>query len=290
MNQRPTLKLRDVRRRFERAAATFDSADFLHAVTRDGLLERMRPLVIEPASVLDLGAATGSAAAELHKRYRSAQFVSLDLSGNMLRRARGKRRWLTRRRASYVQAEASQLPLADQCMDLVFSNLLLPWVHRPGDVFAEVSRVLRRDGVFAFTTLGPDSLAELRNAWRHVDSGVHVSDFPDMHDIGDALVRAGLRDPVLDVDRLHIQYEEPARLFADLGNVGARNTFEQRDNALMGKRRFANMQSALRGASSGGKIGLELELVYGHCWGGGPRQDSSNFTIDASRIQRRRSR
>lgn len=266
----------------------FDSADFVHAVTRDGLLERMQPLAIEPASILDLGAATGTAAAALEKRFRGAHLVSLDLSRNMLRQARRKRGWLSRRRASYVQAEASYLPFPDQSIDMVFSNLLLPFIDRPENVFAEVSRVLREDGVFAFATLGPDSLQEMREAWRHVDSGVHVTDFPDMHNIGDALVKSGLRDPVLDVDRLVVQYEDPGRLFTDLGNVGARNTLEQRARTLMGTRRFADMRAALKGASADGKIRLDLELVYGHCWGGGSRGDPTNFTIDASRIPRRR--
>lgn len=289
VNDRPTLKLRDVRRRFDRAAATFDSADFLHAVTRNGLLERMQPLVIEPARILDLGSATGAAAAALGKRFRGAHLVSLDLSHNMLLKARRKRHWLSRKRASYLQAEASRLPLPDQGIDMVFSNLLLPFIDRPEDVFTEVARVLRKDGVFAFATLGPDSLQEIRAAWGHVDSGVHVAEFPDMHDIGDALVRAGLRDPVLDVDRLVVQYQDAGRLFTDLGKVGARNTFEQRRRSLMGKRRFADMQSVLSGASTDDKIHLDLELVYGHCWGGGSRRDPANITIDASRIQRRRS-
>jgi len=266
----------------------FDSADFLHTVTRNGLLERMQPLAITPASILDLGAATGTAAAGLGKRFRGAHVMSLDLSHNMLRQARRKPRWLGRRRASYLQAEASQLPFPDQSIDMVFSNLLLPFIDRPEKVFTEVSRVLRKDGIFAFATLGPDSLQELREAWRRVDNGVHVSEFPDMHDIGDALVRSGLRDPVLDVDRLTVQYQDPDRLFTDLASVGARNTFAQRSRALMGRRRFANLRAALTGVSAGGKIGLELELVYGHCWGGGSRKDPTNFTIDASRIQRRR--
>jgi len=248
----------------------------------------MRPLAIQPASILDLGAATGNAATTLRKRFPGAHLVSLDLSGNMLHQARRKRGWLSRRRTSYVQAEASRLPFPDQGIDMVFSNLLLPFIDRPENVFAEVSRVLRQDGVFAFATLGPDSLEELRAAWRHVDSGIHVTEFPDMHDIGDALVKAGLRDPVLDVDHLVVQYEDPDRLFTDLGNVGARNTFAQREGNLMGKQRVAEMRAALLGASADGKIRLELELVYGHCWGGGLRRDPTNFTIDASRISRRR--
>lgn len=286
-DDKPTLNLRDVRRRADNAAAVFDSADFVHAVTRKGLFERLRPLVMEPTRILDLGSATGGAGEQFRKRFRSAHVVSLDVSRNMLRQAQRKRGWLSRARTSFVQADASRLPFQDQSIDLIFSNLLLPFIDRPEQVCEEAARVLQKGGVFAFATLGPDSLLEIRRAWRQIDSGVHVSQFPDMHDIGDALVRAGLSDPVLDVDRLAVEYEDPARLFTDLSHVGARNTLEQRSRSLLGRRRFARLQDALAGASADGKIRLDLELVYGHCWSTGPRQDPTNYAIDASRIPRR---
>ncbi|MGI9238881.1 MAG: class I SAM-dependent methyltransferase [Woeseiaceae bacterium] len=287
-NHRPTLNLRDVRRRSDIAAASFDSADFVHTVTRDGLFERLQPLVIEATRVLDLGAATGRASARLKKRFRAAHLVSLDVSRNMLLRARSNRAWLSRSHSSFVQADASQLPFDDQSIDVVFSNQLLPFLGAPGRVFQEVSRVLRKGGVFAFATLGPDSLLELRRAWSRVDSDDHVHHFLDMHDIGDALLRSGLRDPVLDVDHLEIHYENSERLFADLGNVGARNTLRERSRSLMGKRRFEKMRAALASESADGGVRLHLELVYGHCWGGGPRMDPANYTVDASRIPHRR--
>lgn len=288
VNDRSTLKLRDVRRRADNAAAKFDAADFVHAVTREGLFERLQPLLLEPARIIDLGSATGSATAGLRKRFRGAQLVSLDLSRYMLQQAQRKRAWLSLSRPTFVQADAKRMPFQAQSVDLVFCNLMLPYVDRPERVFEEVARVLKQGGVFAFATLGPDSLQELRDGWGGVDSDVRVNHFPDMHDIGDALVRSGLRDPVLDVDRLSVEYESPARIFNDLSDVGARNTLEQRRRPLTGKQRFARMQEALTANAADGKIRLNLELVYGHCWGGGPRKDPANYTIEASRIPRRR--
>jgi len=288
-NERPTLNLLDVRRRADAAAASFDSADFVPAVTREGLLERLRPLVIEPERIIDLGCATGTAGSHLRKRFRGAHVIALDLSENMLRHARRKRGWLSRSGTSFVQAEAAHLPIRDHSIDLVFSNLLLPFADRHERIFSEAARVLRKGGVFAFATLGPDSLQEIRRAWSQIDGHVHVNRFPDMHDIGDALVRAGLGDPVLDVDRLAVEYEDPARLFVDLGNVGARNTLAARRRSLLGKRRFSLMQEALAGTSTDGKIRLNLELVYGHCWSAGPRPKPGTYAIDAARIPRRRS-
>lgn len=286
MDDRPRLRQRDVRRRFDRAAGSFDSADFVHTVTREGLVSRLEPLLLEAKTILDLGAATGSAGDALRRRYGRVQIVSLDLSREMLRQGAKKHRWFSR--STPVQADATKLPFASQSFDLVFANMLLPWVDRPEELFAEAARVLKEGGVLAFSTLGPDSLLELSRAWGEADSHTHVQRFADMHDIGDALVRSGIADPVLDVDRLTIQYADTSRLFEDLTQTGARNTLRDRSPALLGKRRFAKFRKNLGGQSSGEPISLELELVYGHGWGAGRRGRSSDFRIDASTIGRRR--
>lgn len=280
------LNLHDIRRRSDRAATTFDEADFVHAVTREGLLTRLEPLLLQPTRILDLGCATGATGRMLRKRFKRAHIVSLDLSRAMLGAARKNRPWLSR--MSFVQGNARQLPFADGSFDLVAANQMLPWDPEPQSVFEEVARVLKKGGVFAFATLGPDSLRELSKAWAAVDSHPHVNRFPDMHDIGDGLVRAGLADPVLDVDRLAVSYEDPARLFADLTRVGARNTHQERGRGLVGKERFRSMTRALTASGSGGPIRLDLELVYGHCWGSGPRPDPANYRIDANQIPLRR--
>jgi len=280
------LRLRDIRRRFDRAAASFDNADFVHAVTRDGLCGRLKPLLLAPDAILDLGSATGAMGRLLRKRFKRAHVVSLDLSHAMLGQGRSNRPWFSR--SSFVQGDAHHLPFADASFDIVVANQVLPWAPNPQPIFDQVSRVLRKGGVFAFATLGPDSLREIERAWAGIDAGAHVLRFPDMHDIGDGLVRSGLRDPVLDVDRLAVTYESVDSLFADLTRAGARNVLEYRSQGMVGKRAFRAMTDALTASGTDGNIVLELELVYGHCWGSGPKSDPSLYEIDANRIPRRR--
>jgi malonyl-CoA O-methyltransferase len=277
---------RDIRRRFDRAAPDFESADFVHAATREGLLERLEPLRVEARTILDLGSATGAAGRLLRKRFRRAHVVSLDFSLAMLEAARSKKSLLSR--ASFVLADAEHLPFADGTFDLVVANQLLPWIPDPERLFTEVARVLRQGGVFAFATLGPDSLRELEQAWSGVDAAAHVNRFADMHDVGDSLVRAGLADPVLDVDRLVIRYEDADKLFADLTHAGARNALAARSRGLVGRGRFRAMKAALATSGSPGQIVLDIELVYGHCWGGGARKGPGGYHIDAKRIPLRR--
>jgi malonyl-CoA O-methyltransferase len=286
MNSQPgTLSFQDIRRRFDRAAASFDDVDFVHRKSADGLIERLAPVVIDAKRILDVGGATGSAGNILCKRFKRSRVIVLDASHEMLRNAAKKQSWFSR--VSTLQGDATSLPLQTGAVDLVFSNLLLPWVNDLPAMFAGVARVLRKDGLFAFSTLGPDSLSVLRDAWASVDGGQHVNQFADMHDVGDGLVHAGLRDPVLDTDFLKVSYRDTASLFRDLTLLGARNCLSGRNRALTGKRRFQDMQKELRRHFRQGLLELRLELVYGHAWGGGPPQDPAEYRVDAAQIGRR---
>jgi len=203
----------------------------------------------------------------------------------MLQRAARRRSWLSK--YALLQADATALPLADHSIDVVFCNQLLPWVADPAALFAEVGRVLRADGLLVFAALGPDSLGQLRLAWQAADNGAHVNAFPDMHNLGDAAVRAGLRDPVLDVDRLGVSYADAGAMFRDLAGSGARNCLAARRPSLTGRGRFQRMLAALQAARADRAIELELELIYGHCWGCGPRARDGEFRVPLDGIGRR---
>jgi malonyl-CoA O-methyltransferase len=284
-NDTYAVSRRHLQRRFDRAASTFDGADFVHAHARDSLLQRLEPVVVNARTVLDLGCATGQASRALSKRYRGAQLVSVDLSREMLR-ANKRPRWFAKH--AFVQADANALPFADHSVDVVFCNLMLPCVGNPDGVFTEVARILSKGGVFAFATLGPDSLLELRRAWQQADEGEHTFRFADMHDVGDGLVRAGLADPVLDVDRLTVSYATAASLFADLTATGARNSLAGRNRGLCGKTRFKRMSQALEQQKTGDRFELGFELVYAHCWGRGEIAAADGYRIDAGNIGLRR--
>lgn len=245
-------------------------------------------MLIDAKRILDAGSATGSAARELTRIYRGSHVVSLDHSLEMLKAARKSRGRFTR--VSELQADAAALPLKSGSIDLAFANMLLPLVGSAGDVerlCREINRVLREGGLFAFSSLGPDSLMELRHAWAQVDQGEHVNAFMDMHDVGDALVRSGLRDPVLDVDYLTVTYPDADALIGDLTRAGARNALAARRGTLTGRRRFEEMKRVLNASRAGGLLACRLELVFGHAFGGGPARQPGEFRVDAGRIGRR---
>ncbi len=274
-------------RRSDRAASGFEAAGFVHAATLGGLLERLEPMRVEARSVVDLGCRTGAASRALERRFRGARVIAVERSQCMLQKALGGRRWFSR--VSYLRADLHALPLADQSVDVVVSNLALAALDDPVAVAREVARVLRKDGLFAFVTLGPDSLGILRRAWERIDPDPHVQRFIDMHDLGDLFVGAGLLNPVLDVDRLGLDYASSSALFRDLTATAARNTLAGRRRTLTGTSRFRRMRTELEASSGGGAIRVDLELVYGHCWGSGRTRPDGDVHIapDAIPVRRR---
>lgn len=252
-----------VRRSFERAAAGYDRHAVLQAEVRAGLLGRLEPMAIDPRLVVDAGAGTGHSSRALGKRYPKATVVALDQSPAMLREARTQRRWL--RPFARVCADACRLPLADGGVDLVFSNLLLHWCGA-STLFAEVRRVLAPRGLFAFSCLGVDTLAELREAWSTVDAAPHVHLFHDMHTLGDALVHAGFAAPVLDVERYTLHYADLDALVADLRGSGAGNADPGRPRGLLTPRRRARLVAAYESRRADGRLPATAEVIYGHAW------------------------
>jgi malonyl-CoA O-methyltransferase len=225
--------------------------------------------------MVDLGCGTGSAFEALSKRYPRAALLALDLAPAMLAKARERSPWWRRALGgsspALLCADAESLPLASQSTQLVFSNLALQWCD-PAAVFAEVSRVLEPGGLFLFSTFGPDTLRELRAAFAEADGAPHVNAFVDMHDLGDALVGAGLSDPVMDMEVVTMEYGSVEAVARDLKAIGAVNSLAARSRGLPGRARWERMTTAYERFRRDGRLPATFEVVYGHAWKVAPKK------------------
>ena len=253
-----------LRRGFQRAAGSWDQAAVLHREIGGRLLERLQLTHQQPRVVYDVGCGSGLVTRDLARRYRKARVVVVEMAPALLMLARTRAPLL--RPWSCVCAHAEQLPLAGASCDLLFSNLALHWSNDIFATLAEFARVLRPEGLLMFSTLGPDTLQELRSSWRAVDDAPHVHGFLDLHDVGDAMLRAGLRDPVTDAERLTITYANVDGLMRDLKALGATNVLSQRRSGLTGKDRLRAMSERYQTYRVEAGLPATFEIVYGHAW------------------------
>jgi malonyl-CoA O-methyltransferase len=255
-----------LRAAFDRASAGYEAAAGLQARVATELLARLAPFDFAPRVVLDLGCGTGRVTRELKRRYPRALVIALDLAPGMLREAR--RNQTLWRRFARLNADALRLPLAGSSVELVFSSLVLQWCEPLEQALAEVRRVLKPGGFFAFSTLGPDTLKELRAAWAEADGLTHVNRFLDVHDVGARCAGSGLTEPVLDVDRIELAYPDTLTLMRDLKAIGAHNVTAGRPRSLMGRARLKRMTEAYEAFRRGQALPATYEVIYGASWGG----------------------
>ncbi len=256
---------RHIRHAFSRAAARYDATAVLQHEVEARLLESLdEPEQPVPGTVLDLGSGPGRASAAMKKRWPKAQVLALDLSLPMLRQARKRAGWW--RPYHCVCADAAALPVADGSVDLLFSNLCLQWLPDLPAVFAGFRRVMKPGGRLLLSSFGPRTLSELREAFAASDDIEHVSRFAPIQQIGDALLAAGFRDPVLDQDTFTLTYPDLPTLLHELQAIGATNALVERRHGLTGKGRFAAAAAAYETLRRDGRLPSTWEVVYARAW------------------------
>jgi malonyl-CoA O-methyltransferase len=293
------LDRRHIRHAFGRAAATYDANAVLQAEVGDRLRERLDVDAFKPARVLDVGCGPGHSSRQLRALFPQAQFVAVDLALPMLTHAMRVFDAAIDTpgpiaHAGFVCADAQALPLADASIDLVHSNLCLQWCEDPGLALAQFHRVLRPGGILLFSTFGPDTLRELRSAFGAVDAAPHVSRFIDMHDIGDALLATGFRDPVLERDDFVLTYPDARALMRELHAIGATNADAKRPRSLTGKSHLQAVIAAYETFRRDGALPATYEVVYAQASAppsGQPRrhggEDIASFPVERLRGSRR---
>jgi malonyl-CoA O-methyltransferase len=262
-----------MRRAFERAAQSYDSAAVLQREVSQRMLERLDLVKLNPTRILDVGCGTGQGSRSLARRYPEARVIGLDISPAMLQVARQNDPWWKRslpflngKLPQYVGGDLERLPLAASSVNLLWSNLALQWCDDLPAAFAEFQRVLAPGGLLMFSTFGPDTLRELKRAFAGLDGHTHVNRFLDMHDIGDQLAYAGFGAPVMDMEFITLTYPDLMSLLRELKAIGAHNVTSGRSRGLMGKRTWQTMLENYEKLRQEGRLPATYEVVYGHAW------------------------
>ncbi|MBT6275541.1 MAG: methyltransferase domain-containing protein [Chromatiales bacterium] len=247
---------RRMRARFAHRAHAFLTSDYLARKIEAILFEHLEAVRLDPTVIVDAGSGPGRMLPALRQRFPTAQHVLIDSSMEVLGLAQDWRPW---RKPKRICADLRSIPLLNQSVELVLSNLALNAVsHDLKAAFSSFARIQPPDGLLAFSMLGPASLRELRQPEQ-------ISPFPDMHDVGDAMVAAGYADVVMDCERLTIEYQNPGALLAEASALSLTGPPFHSMKKTSTKRLHRALEQQLA-ASDGGPVSLTLEVTFGHGW------------------------
>jgi len=257
-----------ISRYFNQAASQYDDAAVLQQEVARRVLERVQWAALDKQVkwICDVGCGTGYLSRLLHKQFKSAQVLSLDIAPNMLQQAQNQQaNWFSRQH--FCQANSASLPLADQSVDVLVSNLMLQWCPDPQAVLAEFARVLKPQGHLWFTSFGPETLFELKQSWASVDNLPHVNEFMDIHELGDICLATGLRNVVMNIERITLTHSDIYSVMHYLKKIGANHVSGRQQRGLYGKQHFEKLKQAYEVYRENGVLPATYEVVYGHALG-----------------------
>jgi malonyl-CoA O-methyltransferase len=285
----------EVRRAFDRAAPGYDVHAVLQREIADRLIGRLDYLKLDPGLILDAGCGTGYALRQLARRFPRCRLFGLDLAPAMLRAARGQAKWwtsgwhgLTRPATGFVCGDLERLPFKAASVDFVWSSLAFQWVNDLESTLRGLHHAQRPGGAILFSTFGPDTLQELRGAFSVIDDRPHVSSFVDMHDIGDMLTHVGYQNPVMEMEKIILTYEDLDALMRDLKHIGAHNAAATRRRGLFGRQSWMRLKQVYERYRLEGRLPATYEVVYGHAWVGDKARLADGRQIIQFNIEQRR--
>lgn len=266
MNKPKQFKHSELVANFNRIAKGYDKFAVVQQEINQRLLDHLDLMRLQPQTILEIGAATGYGVKLLKQRYPKATIIAVDIAEQMLRESQKRVGWF--KKMLCVNADMAKLPFLPYSIDLIVINLSLAWCDDLNQIFPEIRRLLKPEGVLLFSTFGPDSLREIRQSWQPSDTYPHVHEFMDMHDMGDLLVQAKFLDPVMEMEYLTFHYDQLENLWRDLKKTGLRNLRQDRMQGLLGRKKYQQfLQQYENCKTSEGFFPATYEIIYGHAWG-----------------------
>lgn len=250
-----------IQQRYNTHAHKLKDLDFIYREVSTRMNSRLDYIKFVPSTILDIGSGLGIDSKLLQQRFPQSLLIQLDLALNMLKYNRPKPGLINKILGNYtpqVCANALNLPIKNQSIDVVWSNLCLPYIDNLELYFKEINRVLQIGGYFLVSGLGVDSLLQLREV------GLQTFNFPDMHIIGDILVKHGFTHPVTDVEYINLEYDNFEQLLNDVRLIGCGSAVSP--NLNFARQDYHKLKERFAKITHEGKLPLTLEIYYAHAW------------------------
>lgn len=249
-----------VRQHFSCHAREYDR----YALVQQKVAQRLARLLPEPQAdwklALEVGCGTGLLSQQLLYSQPQLKLVLSDLAHGMSCHVSQ-----VLPQAPVCDADAAALPFATGSFDLLASSSVYQWLNDLPNAFAEISRVLRRDGLLVMALFGTRTLYELRGSHQAVlPSGQksHVQRFPGREEVAAALTG---KFEVMQLDsEFEVEWHPDVRtLLKSLKKIGAQNASRKRPDGLRSRRMMQAMIDRYRERYEGAQgIPATYEVIY----------------------------
>lgn len=158
--------------------------------------------------------------------------------------------------------------------DLVLSFLRLQSENDLPGAIIQLRQKLNPDGLFIAAMFGGDTLTELRQVFYKTDEKIlgglapHIFPMASYSQVAGLLSRAGLNQPVVDMDRITISYSKFKTLISDLRDLGETNVLKSRPKVRLTRHYWQSVSENYRDLFSreDGKLNCSFEILWLTGW------------------------
>lgn len=246
---------------FNRVARNYNEVATLQRATGNKLINYLNKTKIQPRTVLDIGGATGYFSELLGSRYPHSKIINIDIAQNMLSVAQSSSR------QNLLCADFDYLPLINKSVDLIFANMSLQWSLDLNKTLLELNRVLKPSGILIFSTLGSETLYELRNCWRQIDNHIHTNAFVSAQTIRNISHNHDFTVSI-NTEKVIQIYSTVSQLLHYLKAIGANYVYnENKSRGLLTKNKLTQLESVYEQyRNENNQLTATYEIIYGLAW------------------------
>lgn len=259
-----SMKKSEVRRSFSLAAKNYDDFAGLQREVGLALLSKIDLRGIE-TTVVDIGCGTGFLTQELMMKNHVYNMVAIDLAFSMLQLTKIKlaqRKYNQATNIHYLCADAERLPLLDNSVEKIISNLALQWCPDLSAVFDGFYKSLKGGGEVCLSTFGPATLQELKMSWSKVDDFTHVNKFYSADEVFSILQQAGFKHINIETKHYFSHYHSVFELMRELKGLGAHNVVKGKNRKTTSKGSMHKMTGFYEEYRIDGLIPATYEILF----------------------------
>ena len=271
----PTINKYLVEKHFSLNAHRYDEVTPIQCDMAKRLIHMIRnhSLNYPVKSILELGCGTGRLTRLLLQQFPDCKIVAIDISREMIKQASIS--LPTEANVELIAGDAEALAhdktIRSRKYDLVVSNATTQWFTNPLATVKQYHATLSENGAMAFSTFGPDTFIELRQAFRRAEQNLgisrmnHILSFVTPDDWR-TLIDGFPNRRFLVKENHHIEAFTTVRKFLyTIKKAGATNPFPQVSSFMSPTlyRRMVHEYEKYQSSLGHGKINATFHIVYG---------------------------
>ncbi len=206
-----------VQKNFSSKAGTYCDLALIQKEAAQKLCDLAKSFIKNDAVILDLGSGTSFIAKNLTSAKNNYKIFEVDISAKMLEQ------WRERpKNVSPILADIENLPFEKtETFDVIFASFSLQWIENFDELFKNLSRLLKKNGLLALCLPCSRTFAEIKSASIKSGCNFYLKNLPSHDLITKNLLKNNFVDKINYTDQIIKTYISATEALREIKRIGA---------------------------------------------------------------------